>query len=470
VYFNGQCLSDCPTGTFFADGSCLVCSSSCLTCSGTSTYCTSCPDGQHQYKNGCYAQCPGVIVSGRCTDRCADGQFASGGSCFPCDAKCEACSGSATNCTRCANGFMSYAGDCVVTCPTGYFPSSGVCLQCDISCNGCSGSPFICDSCAVGYVRSGNRCIEGCSQGQYIDFRSNTCDFCGEGCKVCSSPTQCSQCIDPTLVPLNGVCKKSCPPGAQLVGDTCICTFGSYFSGACISSCLDGYYSRNRVCEACQPPCRLCSGTATYCLSCISGYDLDTATNTCVRISKCKYGQYEDTTGTCRRRCINKFYYNTVCLTTCPPGFKDNGFGGCVDEPNQSICKAPQFQQGSTCVSACQVGFYPDYLSRICQKCPANCFLCNGPSLCFQCLPGYIPIHGKCEVSLGCLPRQVQFNDLCWDGCPIGTYLESNTCIRACPEKHYYYDELCYPSCPTQASRNTPDACVANCAGIPLCI
>lgn len=248
VYFNHQCKTDCDDGTYFADGSCLVCSSRCKTCSGTSSYCTSCHGTQYLFKNTCHDTCPAAIVNGECTDNCPDGNYLHGNVCKKCSDKCETCKDTASNCLRCSSGYKSYKGECMQNCPSNTLDQGTFCVDCDVTCNGCSGSTFQCINCAAGYVKAGLICIAGCFDGQYLDTNTGECEFCGEGCKVCSSPTNCNTCYNPIHVPVNGVCQRACPPGAKLVGDKCVCTFGVEHLGACVSSCPEGYWSSNGVC------------------------------------------------------------------------------------------------------------------------------------------------------------------------------------------------------------------------------
>ena len=68
-------MTECPDGTYFADGSCLACSSRCLTCQGNTDKCTSCQPNQFFFDGNCFSECPVAIVEGVCTDVCPDGFF-----------------------------------------------------------------------------------------------------------------------------------------------------------------------------------------------------------------------------------------------------------------------------------------------------------------------------------------------------------------------------------------------------------
>ena len=332
-------------------------------------------------------------------------------------------------------------------------------MKCSECCYGCSGTIDFCDKCSPGYVKIGKKCTNECPKGQYIDYKSHSCKYCGEGCKICTSLAHCVACIDPTLTPVHGICKKGCPIGAKLIGDKCICTFGYSHLNVCVSSCPERFYAYNKKCEPCQSPCKSCSGTPYHCLNCEDGYKFDPSTSTCSRKSKCNYGEYEDYGGGCRRLCsVNQCFYQTACLSFCPSGYQNNGYGGCVEITNPSICSYPQYQQGSSCVSACQVGYYGNDATRQCEKCGSYCFLCLKHDHCLQCLPEYVPVDGLCVKSLGCNEYQVQYKGKCCDGCPIGTYRSGVTCKPACEKNRYYYNGFCYSDCPT--NHHTDEACI----------
>lgn len=221
------------------------------------------------------------MVNGECTNNCPDGQFFSGSACLNCNPKCMTCKGSATTCTSCAQG-LSSGGDCVEKCPDRQYASVGFCANCDVSCSSCQQNAFNCIECSGGYIRSGVNCIKSCGQGLYYDSASQTCKSCANGCQTCLSNSQCTQCFDPALSPVNGVCQRVCPPGANLVGSVCTCSIGYLHQSSCISTCPIGFYpALDRTCVMCASPCYACSGSPTSCVSCISGYTFNPTTKQC---------------------------------------------------------------------------------------------------------------------------------------------------------------------------------------------
>lgn len=119
-------------------------------------------------------------------------------------------------------------------------------------------------------------------------------------------------------------------------------------------------------------------------------------------------------------------------------------------------------------MSACQVGYYGNIQTRVCEKCSNHCLLCLHAHTCLQCVPGYIPLDGVCVDSLSCSAYQSQYNGICVDGCPIGTCKDGYTCKPVCLEGRYFHDGFCYTDCPT--GHHTPEACVQNCNGYDNCL
>lgn len=91
-------------------------------------------------------------------------------------------------------------------------------------------------------------CYDQCADGWYADISTMTCKQCLYDCKSCTSATSCSTC-DATV------------DKRQLSGTRC--------------SALPGYYddgTSNQAAQPCTSPCATCVTSATYCLSCVSGY------------------------------------------------------------------------------------------------------------------------------------------------------------------------------------------------------
>ena len=146
-----------------------------------------------------------------------------------------------------------------------------------------TGSNSQCIQCFSGYTLSNSNCVidASCSS-------SNTCKYCPYGyylqnssCLSCPSLPNCLTCNSNLQCTL-------CSKGYYLNGATC---------SACSSSCLecssltfcslaaDGYYlqysidaSNSGVTLPCQSPCLICDSSSTFCLACISGYNISGST------------------------------------------------------------------------------------------------------------------------------------------------------------------------------------------------
>lgn len=127
-YTNFTCVvaSLCPSGTFGNTSSlrCDPCSNNCTTCSGLSNNCTSCNSSLGYYNGTCLSTCP-------------SGMYNSANVCTNCVSPCFTCS-SATICISCSGTFFTNQ-TCVNAslCPTGTFANS-TSFSCDPCTNNCT--------------------------------------------------------------------------------------------------------------------------------------------------------------------------------------------------------------------------------------------------------------------------------------------------------------------------------------------
>jgi len=499
--FNFQCLGNCPVGTFSVNGTCQYCSYSCATCLGSNTTCTSCPAGKVLYNGACYAQCPYLMIGGICTFNCAKGLYKTNvNTCLPCDSTCVSCDSNPKNCTSCLTG-AAYNGTCVKNCPINFLAVNGICTACNPTCYGCVNNCDNCIDCAPGYFKCGTQCLKTCYPNQFPDTTTRTCITCSSTCKTCSSQQFCTTCANPQAVPVNGICNDcsypcntcgsgpsvclSCVSGFSLVGSTCIaacptgaasingicqCKTGAIYSGQCVTSCPSGFGNIGGQCVACAANCVSCSGQATLCTSCVTGYAFNAVTSTCQVAPTCQFGQYfSQSSNSCTRICPgNTYYFSSVCLTSCLQGYQDNGVGGCIQTQVSTGCSYPYFLSNGVCVSNCPASSYADSSIRVCSSCSANCFSCLSNTFCYACSPGYDLKNGICIASTtSCPSGQLRYNGACYATCPIGTCPTSNYCQRVCPAGSWSYNGGCYRQCPTNYT--TDDACVNACpAGTTL--
>ncbi|EJU05817.1 growth factor receptor domain-containing protein [Dacryopinax primogenitus] len=177
---------------------------------------------------------PGFVLSqGQCVSQCPTGTFVSPTdnlTCAACDSTCSTCAGSATYCLTCSQSSQfALNGTCSSSCPPGTFASSGACLPCHSDCATCSGSSFSqCLSCAASRpVMSGaGRCLPTCGQTQYYDSATSSCQPCDPSCSSCYAPgsSSCLACADKTKVLSAGSCGSvSCSSNSTVVAALGLC-------------------------------------------------------------------------------------------------------------------------------------------------------------------------------------------------------------------------------------------------------
>lgn len=277
--------------------------------------------------------------------------------------------------------------------------------------------------------------------------------------------TQCNQCNDSTLTPLNGACQRTCPAGANLVGGVCICSFGVLQNSVCVSACSTGFYANsNKQCLPCTSPCLACSGSPTSCSSCVAGFNYDAVNRVCNPSSACPYGAFLDIAGNCQSYCPFSYFLGG-CIFQCPSGYQPNAYNGCVLSTSPTFCQLPLFQLGSSCVTSCPSGYTPNSVTRNCDQCFANCQQCLSNTLCTSCAQGYILNSDQtaCILSSTCIAGQVQYKSACYATCPTGTYQQGQICVRSCPADFYFYNNFCYPTCFSVTQFFNLDACFTQC-------
>ncbi len=139
LLYNGQCVQNCPTGTYISQLQCIPCQSNCASCSDYS-HCTKCVyPPYHYYNMQCLDNCPSgtysyILPVNTTATTYLDGQ------CIPCPNSCLTCT-TATNCQICTNGYyLSNNGSCVIICPQLYYANSdtNICSNCSSNCQICT--------------------------------------------------------------------------------------------------------------------------------------------------------------------------------------------------------------------------------------------------------------------------------------------------------------------------------------------
>uniref|UniRef100_A0A8C6F9P2 Proprotein convertase subtilisin/kexin type 5 n=1 Tax=Monodon monoceros TaxID=40151 RepID=A0A8C6F9P2_MONMO len=296
VLYDGQCLEECPEGTYFEKETkvCKDCHKSCRTCSSLGT-CTTCQEGLRVNNHG------GCVPHTECAAMEYWDEVAL--TCKACHAKCFHCTGpSEDQCHTCLRDSLLLNTTCVQDCPEGYYADEGShrCAPCHSSCRTCEGRHSMqCLSCQPGWFQLGKECLPQCREGYYAENSTGRCESCSRSCKACSGPrpTDCLSC-DPFFFLLHS-------------------------KGQCHRTCPEHYYAEQstQTCERCHPTCDKCKGKgALTCLSCVWSYHLVGG----ICASDCLVGEYRVGEGEkfncekCHESCIECKGPGTKNCTVCP--------------------------------------------------------------------------------------------------------------------------------------------------------
>lgn len=353
----------------------------------------------------CVSQCP--LTSG------GAGQYkAANGTCATCEATCQTCNGANNNdCLTCVSGkVLSYGfATCLSACPDGQYAPSGsqTCLPCSVNCLTCSTNSSHCDSCtlsvnglALFLLSSSNTCLSSCPIGKFGNTTTSICDPCHSSCRTCVGPleTDCLSCSSGSFDITNTTCVSSCGAGRYNSNSICYacpdrcstCTSVAtctacqkvlgvpYFLNltSCLVQCPSGTYgdTTSLQCIDCTSPCATCSGSATYCLTCIASNYLVYGSYICQ--SACPTGQYiinnTYTCGMCSAQCVTCDLTATNC-TSC--GLGNTG----ID----------LFLSGNLCYQTCPSGYFGNTTTHLCDACDGTCNGCTLSAVnCILCAAG----------------------------------------------------------------------------------
>lgn len=140
----------------------------------------------------------------------------------------------------------------------------------------------------------------------------------------------------------------------------------------CITLCPDGYYANvNSSCQRCSYVCRTCSGAASNCTTCASGFLLN---NSCLGV--CPEGLYAEVSTleckACTRPCLSCVNDTRRCLT----------------------CTNTTYLFGYQCLQSCPKGYYPS--TNSCLKCRPPCQTCLNETACLSCVSSYLTNMSTC--------------------------------------------------------------------------
>lgn len=437
----------CPDGTYYSDRDCLPCFEDCLTCPGFPG-CTFCKDPRAYLKSGGICECTVgtykdswechncAINCHECNDAiscdvcespnaeflvsscvcqarhiqtqlgphicelCLDGTYADFDTCKDCRRDCAACLDE-TECETCLDAHAIEDPNC--PCEAGFYKEDFQCFPCLEGCDLCS-SATVCLKCTDSHaVITGGlcNCIEGyvprppfplkceaCQDGTY--YKSGSCQPCLEGCRTCSSGSQCLTCRDPHAVlsssnlcvcdegyyaPTNEWNCLNCPENCRRCSSSwactecyhslaavkdhkCLCKAGTYLisqSPLDCGLCPVGTYLRDIECIPCSDECKTCA-SSTQCLSCKDNKPHLTAYGNC-------------TTG------------------LCPSGYFLDG----------DAC--------SSCSDACEICGS----KAVCIKCTANATLSSGTC---KCSSSFLTMKGNCRGPVNLIVELINPNTL----------------------------------------------------------
>lgn len=221
----------------------------------------------------------------------------------------------------------------------------------------------------------GNRTyvVTGSKNGNNGNNNQKTATQCLPGCLTCSPLNLCTSCLTGfSLSSLSSECipcENNCLTCFPHLPSSCLsCYKGFFLEGVdclpcddekCVeceadrklcTKCVVGYFVKDKQCQVCSENCYECDFRG-QCTSCVPGYGLSTATNTCIRCL--------DSCQSCHPTLPSK------CLPTCPSTYY-------YPSPNTTTTQ--------------------------CLPCPSTCLTCSSPTNCTRCLPPSILKQNTCTL------------------------------------------------------------------------
>jgi proprotein convertase subtilisin/kexin type 5 len=202
--YQGQCLDECPEGTYrrkyYTDdcASCTVATTGCFDCDKVTSTCTTCHPNYKSFAAGACYFCNQNNI--QC---CAYG-FG-----WTVSGTCSACSvANSVDCLMPSNAIQcNSVGSYVLN-------ALGSCLSPITNCNSYNFDASKCTQCSKGTMLSGSTCVATCgSLYEYFSNSNKICSACHSYCTTCSAPGlsgKCSACAAATagIYPVTGGCNQ----------------------------------------------------------------------------------------------------------------------------------------------------------------------------------------------------------------------------------------------------------------------
>lgn len=275
------------------------------------------------------------------------------------------------------------------------------------------------------YLTPSAKCTLICPESTFSIMLTKKCIYCLQYCKTCRDAVTCVECISTHSLMIKGTsysCVVNCGSGyyADFTPILKCIPCGIQYCINCennadkveCTKCKSGYVSRLMngiwICIEAQCPenCNSCKivGNEIICESCESGNWIQTDSMSCGQT--CPDYFYGDIQ---QQKCVE-------CMENCKTCSKNGEEVRCVQcgdgffiQPNSDV---------GLCETACPEGFYADLITTECLNCQPNCSICSEYLRCTACNQGYFI-------------QSVDSDTACSYECPVGYFLEQDTC-KAC--------------------------------------
>jgi hypothetical protein len=381
--------------------------------------------------------------TGKCT-KCATGAYFNNGVCVQANANCQTFSQTNGWCLSCYAGYSLQVGQCVLIplCPANNAPSDLLCAS-----------------------WSGNTCLK-CSVNAY--FNNGVCTQVNPLCMTFdSSNGNCLSCYNGYTL-YNGYCAINQVSPNNTAPSDLLCA--QWSNGICMM-CSTGAFFRNCVCVQADTQCKTFDQTYGNCLSCYSGYYLDSGqclqsynapNNTqpsdllcakwsngiCIQCSQTAYFR----NGICTQSdalCKTFSQTNGNCLS-CYSGY-NLSYGTCVKAatgPTDLLCA--KFSNG-VCTQCAQTAYFQN---GVCVQANVLCMTFNTINgYCLSCYNGYSLSSGNCYRSSNNNSQPSDLLCAIWNG---------NVC-QQCAKTAYFYNGVCTQSNPLCKTFNTNNGWCLSC-------